>query len=68
MELYETNLAAVRTVWSDRKAKQSFQMLIYKAIANTTDLPAKEVEEVLAEIGRLVEQEEESTTRPDPAM
>jgi len=68
MELYETNLSPVRTAWNNRKAKQSFQMVIYKAIANTTDLPAKEVEEVLAEIGRLVEQEVESTTRPDPAM
>jgi len=68
MELYETNLSVVRNTWNDNKSRQSFQMVIYKAIANSTELSAKDVEEVLTEIGRLVETEIESTTRPDPAM
>jgi len=68
MELYETNLSVVRNTWNDNKSRQSFQMVIYKAIANSTELSAKDVEEVLTEIGRLVETAEESTTRPDPAM
>ena len=68
MELYETNLSVVRNTWNDNKYRQSFQMVIYKAIANSTELSAKDVEEVLTEIGRLVETAAESTTRPDPAM
>ena len=68
MELFESNLQPLRSLCVKPKQKQSLQMLVYMAIANTTDLPAKDVESVLAELDRLLETEEDSVSRPDPAI
>jgi hypothetical protein len=68
MELFESNLSVLRTLCSKPKQKQSLQMLVYMAIANTTELPAKEVESILAEMERLLELEEENQPKPDQAM
>jgi hypothetical protein len=68
MELFENNLQPLRSLCLKSKHKQSLQMLVYQAIANATDLPAKDVERVLAELERLLEVEEESVARPDPAL
>jgi hypothetical protein len=68
MELFESNLTPLRSLVVKLKQKQSLQMLVYQAIANTTDLPAKDVEQILAEMERLLEADEEEATRPDPAM
>jgi hypothetical protein len=67
MELFESNLQPLRSLVVKPKQKQSLQMLIYMAIANTTDLPAKDVENVLAEMERLLEVTEDEQSRPDPA-
>ena len=68
MELFESNLQPLRTLCTKPKQKQSLQMLVYVAIANTTELPAKEVEAVLAEMERLLEVTEEVVSRPDQSM
>jgi hypothetical protein len=68
MELFESNLSPLRALCTKLKQKQSLQMLVYMAIANTTELPAKEVEQVLAEMERLLELEETHTPKPDQAM
>lgn len=68
MELFDENLEDARTIWQSPARRQNFQMIIYKAIAASTDLPAKEVEEVIAEIGRILEIEEKDAPRPDPAI
>lgn len=68
MELFESNLSPLRTFCTKLKQKQSLQMLVYVAIANATELPAKEVEAVLAEMERLLELSEESPSRPDPSI
>ena len=68
MELFDNNLAPLRTLCLKPKDKQSLQMVVYKAIANTTDLPAKQVEDVLAELERLLEVEPEMEKRPDQAL
>jgi hypothetical protein len=68
MELFESNLQPLRSLVVKPKQKQSLQMLVYMAIANTTDLPAKDVENVLAEMERLLEVTEDEQSRPDPAI
>ena len=68
MELFESNLSPLRTFCTKLKQKQSLQMLVYMAIANTTELPAKEVESILSEMERLLELTEELTSRPDPSL
>lgn len=68
MELFETNLLPLRTLWKSPKDRQSVQMIIFKAIASATELSAREGEEVIAEIGRMIEVEEESKPRPDPTL
>ncbi len=68
MELFESNLQPLRSLVVRPKQKQSLQMLVYMAIANTTDLPAKDVENVLAEMERLLEVTEDEQSRPDPAI
>jgi len=68
MELFESNLQPLRSLCVKPKQKQSLQMLVYMAIANTTDLPAKDVENVLAEMERLLEVTEDEQSRPDPAI
>jgi hypothetical protein len=68
MELFESNLQPLRSLIVKPKQKQSLQMLVYMAIANTTDLPAKDVENVLAEMERLLEVTEDEQSRPDPAI
>jgi hypothetical protein len=68
MELFESNLQPLRSLVVKPKQKQSLQMLVYMAIANTTNLPAKDVENVLAEMERLLEVTEDEQSRPDPAI
>jgi hypothetical protein len=68
MELFESNLQPLRSLVVKPKQKQSLQMLVYMAIANTTDLPAKDVENVLSEMERLLEVTEDEQSRPDPAI
>jgi hypothetical protein len=68
MELFESNLQPLRSLVVKPKQKQSLQMLVYMAIANTTTLPAKDVESVLAEMERLLEVTEDEQSRPDPAI
>ena len=68
MELFETNLAPVRAFCAQAKSKQSLQMIVYTAIANATDLPAKDVEAVLTQIEQLLEVEEVQAPKLDAAM
>lgn len=68
MELYENNLIALRAYMASKKDRQNLQMVIYKAIAESTDLTAKDVDNVLQAIDRLLEVEEEIKPRPDPAL
>ena len=68
MHLFDSNLETVRTIYLQPVERQSLELVIYQAIANTTDLPAKEVESILAEIARLIEiTEDVPTKRGDPA-
>lgn len=55
MHLYNSNLETVRAVYLQAEGRQSLELVIYQAIANTTELPAKDVESVLSEIARLIE-------------
>ena len=68
MELFETNLAPVRAFCSKPKHKQNLEMIVYMAIANATDLPAKDVEAVLSQIEQLLEVEETQAPKLDAAM
>ena len=68
MELFETNLAPVRAFCAKPKQKQSLQMLLMTAIANATDLPAKDAEAVLTQIEQLLEVEEAHVPKLDQAM
>jgi hypothetical protein len=68
MELFESNLQPLRSLVVKPKQKQSLQMLVYMAIANTTTVSAKDVESVLAEMERLLEVAEDEQSRPDPAI
>jgi len=69
MYLFESNLETVRAVYFSASERQSLELVIYQAIANTTDLPAKQVEEILTEIARLIELTPEAEVkRGDPAL
>lgn len=68
MDIFDQNLEPLRTVWQFPASRQAFQMVIYKAIATTSDLPARNVESILAEIGNILEVEEAPKTRQDTAL
>jgi hypothetical protein len=67
MLLFESNLQPLRSYCLKPKQKQSLQLVVYQAIADTTDLPAKEVEKVIERLEQLLEERAEETPQPDPA-
>jgi hypothetical protein len=68
MEIFESNLTAVRTLWQKPRARQSLQLVIYQAIAENTDMTAKDIEQVIQGIDQLLQEEEVQETRHDPAL
>jgi hypothetical protein len=67
MLLFESNLQPLRSLCLKPKQKQSLQLVVYQAIADTTDLPAKEVEKVIERLEQLLEERADELPQPDPA-
>jgi len=68
MDIFDHNLEPVRALWQVSPSRQSLQMIIYKAIASTTDVSGKNIEMVLKEIDNLLEVEVAQAPRRDSAM
>lgn len=68
MELHEENLIALKGIWSDEKERQNAKIVLFQAIANATELTAKETDDIFYELDQLLKDEkEEKATRLDPA-
>ena len=54
MELFEKTISILRNVWDNDDKRQQAKMVISVAIANVTDLSAKETQDVCDELDRLI--------------
>lgn len=68
MELYDNDKHSLRLLWLNPVEKQRVQMCITQAIANGSDMTAKDVDTVLNQLDLLLETDEPVEPRPDPAM
>lgn len=68
MELYENDKHNLRKLWLNPVEKQRVQMCISQAIANGSDMLAKDVDSVLNQLDLILEEEEAEETKPDQAL
>ena len=68
MDLHDETLEGLKGIWIDESKRRDAKIVVYKAIASSTDLTVKECDSIFVELDRLLLQEEgEKITRPDPA-
>lgn len=68
MELREENLLKLRDLWTNATDRQNAKIVLFKAIAEATELTAKQTDDIFFTLDQLLKEEkEEKPTRPDPA-
>ena len=69
MDLYEENTLALKDLWVSERERQNAKLVVTVAIAQATELTAKETLDVLSALDRiLLEDKPDAPTRPDPAI
>jgi hypothetical protein len=69
MDLYEENTLALKDLWVSERDRQNAKLVVTVAIAQATELTAKETLDVLSALDRiLLEDKPDAPTRPDPAI
>lgn len=69
MDIYDENTLALRGIWEDKVERQNAHIILLQAISESTELPAREAMNVLAELDRMLLKDEEETSRKqDPAI
>lgn len=68
MDLFDETTVALKGIWEKETERQNAKIVLFKAIADSTELTANECDQVFAELDRLLLKEEGAdVTRPDPA-
>ena len=68
MHITEADKETLRNLCVDPQSKQRLHMLIYQAIADATDLPGRDIEQVFQHLDNLLELPEATKSRRDPAL
>jgi hypothetical protein len=69
MDLYEENTLALKDLWVSERDRQNAKLVVTVAIAQATELTAKETLDVLSALDRiLLAETPDAPTRPDPAI
>lgn len=68
MELLDVDKTALQSLWQSPKERQRVQMILFQAIADTTDLSAKDVDNVMGALDNLLAAEKMSVPQKDQAL
>lgn len=67
MEIMESDKLGLKSLWDLPRERQRVQMVLFQAIADSTDLTAKEVDAVIETINNLLSTEKLEAPRKDQA-
>jgi hypothetical protein len=68
MELFDSDKDVLRELWQMPLERQKVQLVLYQALAHSTTLAAKDVEQVFDAITDLLEQPETTPPKRDTAL
>jgi hypothetical protein len=69
MELHSHNTAGLKALWKDPKERQNAKIVMLEAIGQASEISVKVAEEIMTELDRILEDEEELITiKKDQAL
>ncbi len=68
MELFEADKHGLQSLWEVPREKQRVQMILFQAIADSTELSAKEVDGIIQVIDSMLTAEKEPAPKADQAL
>lgn len=68
MELLDADKLALKGLWDLPRERQRIQMILFQAIADSTDLTAKEVDSVINAIDTMLISEKLESSKGDQAL
>lgn len=68
MELFEADKHGLQSLWEVPREKQRVQMILFQAIADSTELSAKEVDGIIQAIDSMLTAEKVTAPKADQAL